>query len=93
MSSAGLLPDMASDEWSPVGRKIKGKKKKRTTHLRAPGVVKPYSRPIVVVPLSPCPWYLQSVMVYASDLSCRFTGAGVGAALLRVLGMCQVVLL
>ena len=63
------------------------------THLRAPGVVEPHSGPIVVVPLSPCPWYLQSGTVYAKDLFGRFIGAGVGAALLRVLGTCQVVLL
>ena len=56
-------------------------------------MVEPHSGPIVVVPLSPCPWYLQSVMVYAKDLFGRFAGAGVGAALLRVLEMCQVVLL
>ena len=56
-------------------------------------MVEPQSGLIVVVPLSPCPWYLQSVMVYAKDLFGRFAGAGVGAALLRVLGTCQVVLL
>ena len=44
-------------------------KKKRTTHLRAPGVVKPHSGPIVVVHLPLCPWYLQSVMMYVKDLS------------------------
>ena len=71
----------------------KGERKKRMTHLRAPGVVKPHSGPIVVVPLPLCPWYLQSVMMYAKDQSCNFAGAGVGAALLRVLGTCQVVLL
>ena len=54
-------------------------------------MVEPQSGLIVVVPL--CPWYLQSVMVYAKDLFGRFAGAGVGAALLRVLGTCQVVLL
>ena len=69
------------------------KRKKRTTHLRAPSVVEPQSGFIMVVPLSPCPWYLQSIMVYAKDLLGRFAGAGVGAALLRVLGTCQVVLL
>ena len=68
MSSADLLPDRASDKRSPVGKKKKEKEKKRMTHLRAPGVVEPQSGPIVVVPLSPCPWYLQSVMVYAKDL-------------------------
>ena len=92
MSSAGLLPDRASDERSPVGKK-KEKEKKRMTHLRAPGVVKPHSGPIVVVPLPLCPWYLQSVMMYAKDQSCDLARAGVGAALLRVLGTCQVVLL
>ena len=56
-------------------------------------MVEPQSGLIVVVPLSPCPWYLQSVMVYAKDLFGRFAGAGVGAALLRMLGTCQVVLL
>ena len=71
----------------------KRRKKKRTTHLRAPGVVKPHSGPIVVVPLPLCPWYLQSVMMYAKDQSCNFVRAGVGAVLLRMLGTCQVVLL
>ena len=71
----------------------KEKEKKRMTHLRAPGVVKPHSGPIVVVPLPLCPWYLQSVMMYAKDQSCDLARAGVGATLLRVLGTCQVVLL
>ena len=95
MSLAGLLPDRASDERSPVGKNKKKKKEKgkRMTHLGAPGVVKPHSGPVVVVPLPLCPWYLQSVMMYAKDQSCNFAGAGVGAALLRVLGTCQVVLL
>ena len=92
MSSAGLLPDRASDKRSPVG-KNKKIKNKRTTHLRAPGVVEPHSGYVVVVPLPLCPWYLQSVMMYAKDQSCNLARAGVGAALLRVLGMCQVVLL
>ena len=72
---------------------VKKRKEKGTTHLRALGVVKPHSGPIVVVPLPLCPWYLQSVMMYAKDQSCNFAGAGVGAALLRVVGTCQVVLL
>ena len=63
------------------------------THLGAPGVVEAHSGPVVVVPLPLCPWYLQSVMMYAKDQSCNFAGAGVGATLLRVLGTCQVVLL
>ena len=65
---------------------------KRATHLGAPGVVEPHSRSVVVVPLPLCPWYLQSVMMYAESWSCNHARAGVGAALLRVLGTCQVVL-
>ena len=63
------------------------------THLGAPGVVEPHSGPVVVVPLPLCPWYLQSVMMYVKDRSCNLARAGVGAALLRVLETCQVVLL
>ena len=88
MSSAGLLPDRASGKWSP-----EDKKKKMMTYLGAPGVVEPHSGPVVVVPLLLCPWYLQSIMMYAKDWSCNYARAGVGDALLRVLGTCQVVLL
>ena len=77
--------------WVKIRKKERNKK--RTTHLRVPGVVKPHSGPIVVVPLPLCPWYLQSVMLYVKDQSCNFARAGVGAALLRMLGTCQVVLL
>ena len=63
------------------------------THLGAPGVVEPHSGPVVVVSLPLCPRYLQSVMMYAGSLSYNHVRAGVGAALLRVLGTCQVVLL
>ena len=55
-------------------------------------MVEPHSGPVVVVPLPLCPWYLQSVMMYAKYRSCNFARAGVGAALLRMLGTCQVVL-
>ena len=65
---------------------------KRATHLGAPGVVKPHYGSVVVVPLPLGPWYLQSVMMYAESLSCNHARVGVGAALLRVLGTCQVVL-
>ena len=68
------------------------RKEKRTTHLRAPGVVKPHSGPIVVVPLPLCPWYLQSIVMYAWHWSRDVVRAGVGAALLCVLGTCQVVM-
>ena len=71
----------------------KEKEKKEMTHFGAPDVVEPHSGPVVVVPLPLCPWYLQSVMMYAKDQSCDLARAGVGAALLRVLGTCQVVLL
>ena len=91
MSSAGLLPDRASDERGPVGKEKR--KEKRTAHLRAPGVVKPHSGPIMVVPLPLCPWYLQSIMMYVKGQSCNFVGAGDGAALLRLLGTRRVVLL
>ena len=63
------------------------------TQLGAPSVVDPHSRHAVVVPLPLCPWYLQSVMMYVKDQSCNLARAGVGAALLRVLGTCQAVLL
>ena len=91
MSSAGLLPDRASGEHSPVGKNKK--EKKEMTYLGAPDVVEPHSGPVVVVPLPLCPWYLQSVVMYAKDQSCDLARAGVGAALLRVLGTRQVVLL
>ena len=71
----------------------KEKKEKKMTHLGAPGVVEPHSGSVVVVPLALCPWYLQSVMMYAKDQSCDLARAGVGAALLRMLGTCQAVLL
>ena len=56
-------------------------------------MVEPHSGHAVVVPLPLCPWYLQSVGMYAAYWFCNFARAGVGAALLRVLGTCQVVLL
>ena len=55
-------------------------------------MVEPHSGFVVVVPLPLDPWYLQGVIMYAESLSCNCARAGVGAALLRVLGMCQVVL-
>ena len=63
------------------------------TNLGAPGVVDPHSGHVVVVPLPLCPWYFQSVVMYAWYWSRGFARAGVGAALLRVLGTCQAVLL
>ena len=56
-------------------------------------MVDPHSGHAVVVPLPLCPWYLQSVVMYAWYWSRDFARAGVGAALLRMLGTCQVVLL
>ena len=55
-------------------------------------MVEPHSGSVVVVPLPLCPWYLQGVIMYAESLSYNFARAGVEAALLRVLGTCQVVL-
>ena len=62
------------------------------THLGAPGVVEPHSGYSVVVPLPLCPWYLQSVVMYAWYWFRDFARARVGAALLGVLRTCQVVL-
>ena len=73
--------------------KNKKRRKKRVTHFGAPGVVKPHSGSFVVVPLPLGPWYLQSVMMYAEGWSCNHARAGVGAALLRMLGTCQMVLI
>ena len=53
-------------------------------------MVEPHSGPVVVVPL---PYAHGISRAYAKDQSCNFAGAGVGAALLHVLGTCQVVLL
>ena len=91
MSSAGLPPDRASAKRSPEDKKKK--KEKKMTHLGAPGVVEPHSGHVVVVPLPLCPWYLQSVVMYAWYWSRDFARAAVGAALLRVLVTWQVVLL
>ena len=55
-------------------------------------MVEPHSGSVVVVPLPLGPWYLQSVMMYAEGWSCNYARAGVGAALLRVLETCRVVL-
>ena len=60
--------------------------------MRAPGVVEPHSGSVVIVPPPLCPWYLQSIMMYAECYSCDHTRARVGAALLRVLWSRQVVL-
>ena len=87
MSSAILLPDRASGKRSPEN------KKKRMTQLGALGAVEPLSGHVEVVPLPLCPWYLQSVVMYAWYWFRDFARAGVGAALLCVLGTCQTVLL
>ena len=63
------------------------------TRLGAPGVVEPHSGHALVVPLPLCPWYRQSVVMYAQHWFRKFARAGVGAALLRLLGTCQAVLL
>ena len=55
-------------------------------------MVELHSGSVVVVPLPLCPWYLQGVIMYVESLSYNFARAGVEAALLRVLGTCQVVL-
>ena len=55
-------------------------------------MVEPHSGFVVVVPLPLDPWNLQSIMMYAEGWSCNHARAGVGDALLRMLGTCQVVL-
>ena len=72
---------------------IKRRKIKRATHLGAPGVVELHSGSVVVVPHPLCPWYLQSIMMYAESWSCNHARARVGDALLRMVGTCQVVLI
>ena len=79
------LPNRPSEEWSPESKR---KLKNRQPLVR----FKPSFGRAVMVPLPLCPWYLQSVMMYAKGWSCNHARAGVGAALLRVLGTCQVVL-
>ena len=56
-------------------------------------MVEPHSGPVVVVSLPLCPRYLQGIIMYAESLSYNCARAGVEAALLRVLGTCQVVLM
>ena len=91
MSLADLLPDRASGERSPVYKKKENKNKKSDT-LGSPWCGRTALWSVVVVPLPLCPWYLQGVFMYAESLSYNCARAGVEAALLRVLGTCQVVL-
>ena len=77
-----VLPDKPSEEWSP--------KNKRKLRNRQPLVrFKPRFGRAVMVPLPLCPWYFQSIVVYAQHWFRKFARAGVGAALLRLLGTCQ----
>ena len=55
-------------------------------------MVEPHSGFVVVVPLPLDPWYLQGVIMYMETLSYNCARPGVEAALLRMLGTCQVVL-
>ena len=81
------LPNRSSEVWSPES------KKKEMTKSGAPSAVEPHFWRVVVVPLPLCPWYFQSVIMYPYYWFRNFTRAGVGAALLRMLGTCQVVLM
>ena len=54
---------------------------------------KPLFGRAVMVPFPLCPWYFPSIVMYAQHWFGKFARAGVGAALLRLLGTCQVVLL
>ena len=55
-------------------------------------MVDPHSGHAVVVPLPLCPWYFQSVIMYSWYYYRHLARAGVGAALLRLLGTYQAVL-
>ena len=59
----------------------------------APSAVEPHSGRAVVVPLPLCPWYFQSVVMYAWYCYRNLARVGVGAALLCLLETCQMVLL
>src|SRR3954468_23197903 len=70
---------------------LKVRKKKR---IRQPLVrCKLYFGCVVVVPLPLCPWYFKGVVMYARHWFRYVARAGVGAALLCLLGTCQTVLL
>ena len=47
----------------------------------------------VMVPRPLCPWYFQSIVMYVRHWFRNVARAGVGAALLRLLGTCQTILL
>ena len=85
--AAIVLSVSPSEEWSPES------KKKEMTKFGAPSAVEPHVGRVVVVPLPLCPWYFHSVVMYAWYWFRDFARAGVGAALLRLLGTCQAVLL
>src|SRR3954466_180696 len=63
----------------PFGEWSPESKKRKMTKSGAPSVVEPHFWHAVFVPLPLCPWY--------------FARVGVGAALLRLLGTCKMVLL
>ena len=82
------LPNRSSEVWSPESKK---KIKKR---IRQPLVrFKPYFGRAVIVPLPLCPWYFKGVVMYARYWFRYVAKAGVGAALLHLLRVCQAVLL
>ena len=54
---------------------------------------KPYFGRAVIVPLPLCPWYFKGVVMYARLWFRYVARAGVGAALLCLLRVCQTVLL
>ena len=68
-------------------RKIKKRIRQPLVHF------KPYFGRAVIVPLPLCPWYFKGVVMYARYWFRYVARAGVGAALLRLLRVCQAVLL
>ena len=73
------LPNGSSEVWSPES-KIKKEKKGIWQPLVR---FKPYFGRAVIVPLSLCPWYFKSVVMYVKHWFRYIARARVGATLLR----------
>ena len=76
-----------------TGRPKYGVLKVRKRSIQQPLVrFEPYFGRAVIVPLPLCPWYFKGVVMYARYWFRYVAKAGVGAALLRLLGSSQAVL-
>ena len=76
-----------------TGRPKYGVLKVRKKESGSPLRFKPYFGRAVIVPLPLCPWYFKGVVMYARYWFRYVAIAGVGAALLCLLRVCQAVLL